>query len=64
MRKVQNIVQKDQDLTNDKKFLSRIVGKSFLKDLKQATLGILVDNGILRDLKTTDMEYVLIPILV
>lgn len=64
MRNVQEIALKEKTLTAQKKQISRIVGKDFIKDLKRYTLRSLVDNGLLRDLRSTDIEYVLIPTLI
>lgn len=64
MRNVQEIALKEKTLTAQKKQISRIVGKDFIKDLKRYSLRSLVDNGLLRDLRSTDIEYVLIPTLV
>ena len=61
MRQVQDIAQKEDKITTEKKVLSRIVGKNYLANFKKATLSILVDSGILRDLRQTDFEYALIP---
>jgi hypothetical protein len=38
-------------------YLSRLVGKDFLKFIKRDTLETLVDQGLLRNMVTTDMDY-------
>ena len=44
--------------------MSRLFSKGFLANLKVNTLATLVDNGNLRDLRKTDLEYVLVPNLI
>lgn len=61
MRKAQEVVMNDQNTTTERKLISRMAAKDFLKVFKLRTLQILVDTGILRDLRNTDMEYLLVP---